>query len=71
MRPLSDRNFRPELPLQTIDGTKQGLRVGRTTTFELIKARELDVVDLNGATRVTTQSIFRLIERRRRTKETA
>ena len=66
MRPLADPDFNPALPLQTRRGTKQALRVGDTKVSEMIRNGELDVVDFDGAVRVTTASIFRKIEQSKR-----
>lgn len=66
MRSLIDWDFDPRLPLQTVKGAQRALRVGHTLLFKLIKAGKLDAVDLNGATRVTTRSILRLIDQHQR-----
>jgi hypothetical protein len=72
MRALRDREFDPNLPLQTKAGTQQALRVGKSTVDDFISEGLLDVIvlkDSQGApriTRVTTESIMRLIENRRR-----
>jgi hypothetical protein len=72
MRALGDREFDPKLPLQTKDGARQALRVGKTTVDDFIAGGLLDTVVLKDSqgvpriTRVTTESIMRLIENRRR-----
>jgi hypothetical protein len=66
MRPLADADFNPELPLQTIPGTKQALRCSKSTVLDLVARGLLDAVDVNTSTRITTDSIFRLISQGRR-----
>ena len=69
MRPLADPDFNPALPLQTLLGTRQALRVGKTKVLDLVGSRQLDVVDIDGSTRITTESINRLINERRRARK--
>jgi hypothetical protein len=72
MRALRIRHFNPGLPLQTADGTCEALQSGMTKINELAAAGELDLVYIDRSRRFTTESIFALIERRRRkAKETA
>jgi hypothetical protein len=72
VRALKDREFDPNLPLQTKEGTQQALRVGKTTVDDFIAEGLLEVVDLkishgeSRIARITTDSIMRLIESRRR-----
>jgi hypothetical protein len=66
MKALKDRSFDPAALLQTKDGVRQALRVGKTAVDVLIAQGLLDVVEVNASVRVTTASIFRLIEQRRR-----
>jgi hypothetical protein len=68
MRALANPGFNPALPLQTIPGTKQALRCSKSTVCDLIEQGVLDAVDLNNSTRITTESIFRLINEGRRSK---
>jgi len=39
--------------------------IGRTKLYELISSGELEVVKIGKATRITTASLHRLVERRR------
>jgi hypothetical protein len=61
MRPLANPEFNPNLPTQTILGTKQALRCSSSTVHELANRGELDRA---GPGRITTESIFDPIRRR-------
>ena len=61
MRALAKPEFNPNLPLQTIPGTAQALRCAPSTVHELANRGELERA---GPGRITTESIFDLIQRR-------
>ena len=62
MHPLANAGFNPNLPLQTMFGTTQALRCGKTAVNHLIKAGKLEIVRNGRTTRITTRSINALIE---------
>jgi hypothetical protein len=73
VRELKDRDYNPNLPLQTKYGAAQALRVGKTSVDDFIADGLLEAVHLKNdeggkpsIARVTTESILRLIESRRR-----
>jgi hypothetical protein len=63
MRSLEESNFNPAAPLQTIKGTTQALRCGKSRVIELLKSGELERAKIGTSTRVTTRSINAFIER--------
>ena len=63
MRPLANAGFDPRLPLQTKQGTKEALRCSLSKVNDHVAAGDLVVVDMDGNVRITTDSIFALIER--------
>lgn len=51
--------------LDTIDGAARRLGVGRSTIYELIKGKQLELVKLGRSTRIPVDSIVSLVERLR------
>jgi hypothetical protein len=61
VRPVSNPDYDPNLPLQTRKGAKQALRVSHNRVDELIKQGKLETVKgLGRVTRITTKSILRI-----------
>ena len=48
-----------------INDAARMIGVGRTKLYELISSGELETVKIGKATRVTTASLYKLVERRR------
>lgn len=55
---------RPQL-LDSIEGTARRLGVGRSSVYELIKTKQLEVVKLGRSTRIPVDSIEGLVKRLR------
>jgi excisionase family DNA binding protein len=57
--------FDPEPILLTIPEAARKLRIGRTTTYELISAGELEVVHIGRSARVPLDAVHRFVKRQR------
>jgi hypothetical protein len=61
VRPISDPDYNPNLPLQTRKGAKQALHVSHNKVDQLIRDGKLETVKgLGRITKITTRSILKL-----------